>query len=335
MRIGDVARRAGVSAKAVRRYEALGLVTPRRLPNGYRAFTEQDVRVVRELRALRDLGIPAERTRPFLECLASGAQDADDCPSSMAEYRTAIDELGARIAELTSRRDLLAARLSAAAYRNSCAAPRPPAGHEPTEAHDADAEAHDADAEAHDADAETAAPPGPGSAPDAPARRLPGRRMPGLVLPATTGGTVALDALGPGRTVLYLYPLTGRPDVDLPAGWDTIPGARGCTAEACGFRDHHRDLAAAGAAAVYGLSGQDTGYQREVVGRLRLPFAMLSDPGLRLASALDLPTFQAGGRRLYTRLTLVVADGVVERVFHPVDEPGEHAGQVLTWLRSR
>jgi peroxiredoxin/DNA-binding transcriptional MerR regulator len=308
MRIGDVARRAGVSPKAIRRYEELGLVAPRRLPNGYRAFSEQDVRAVRELRALRELGIPAERTRPFLECLAAGAPDADDCPSSMAEYRAAIDELGARITELTDRRDRLAARLTAAAYRTARA--RPPAEPAP------------------------AAPGAPGAAPDVPtlAARLTGRRLPRLALPATDGGTVALDRLGPGRTVLYLYPLTGRPDVDLPAGWDTIPGARGCTAEACGFRDHHDDLAAAGAAAVHGLSGQDTGYQREVTERLRLPFTMLSDPGLRLASALGLPTFEAGGQRLYARVTLVVRDGAVEHVFHPVDEPGEHAAQVVRWL---
>lgn len=321
MRIGDVARRAGVSTKAIRRYEELGLVAPRRLPNGYRAFDEQDVRAVRELRALRELGIPAERTRPFLECLAAGAPDADDCPSSMAEYRAAIDELGARITELTDRRDRLAARLTAAAYRTARTeppeepAPTAPAGSVPASAD-----------------------PAPGTAVLAPpaaaalAARLTGLRLPPFALPATDGRTVALDRLGPGRTVLYLYPLTGRPDVDLPAGWDTIPGARGCTAEACGFRDHHDDLAAAGAAAVHGLSGQDSGYQREVAERLRLPFTMLSDPGLRLASALGLPTFEAGGLRLYVRVTLVVRDGAVEQVFHPVDAPGEHAAQVLRWL---
>ncbi|MFI0897439.1 MerR family transcriptional regulator [Streptomyces sp. NPDC020983] len=308
MRIGDVARRAGVSAKAIRRYEELGLVAPRRLPNGYRTFSEQDVRAVRELRALRELGIPAERTRPFLECLASGAQDGDDCPSSMAEYRAAIDELGARITELTERRDRLAARLTAAAYRTArTEAPAPvPAG-----------------------GAAAQAAPGAGLA-----ARLRGCRLPRLALAATDGGTVALDRLGPGRTVLYLYPLTGRPDVDLPEGWDTIPGARGCTAEACGFRDHHADLTAAGATAVHGLSGQDTAYQREVTERLRLPFTMLSDPGLRLASALGLPTFEAGGQRLYARLTLIVRDGTVEEVFHPVAAPGEHAGQVVRWLGS-
>ncbi|MFI0944244.1 MerR family transcriptional regulator [Streptomyces sp. NPDC021020] len=330
MKIGEVARRAGVSAKAIRRYEELGLVAPSRLPNGYRTFSEHDVRAVRELRALRELGIPAERTRPFLECLAAGAPDADDCPSSLAEYRAAIDELGARITELTDRRDRIAARLTEAAYRTTRAdAPREavPAG---PAALAVPAVLAVPGASAVPGAPVAAPPPAPGDL----GGRLPGLRLPRLALPATDGGTVALGGLGPGRTVLYLYPLTGRPDADLPAGWDTIPGARGCTAEACGFRDHHDDLTAAGATAVYGLSGQDTGYQREVTERLRLPFAMLSDPGLRLASALGLPTFEAGGQRLYVRLTLIVRDGVVEHVFHPVDAPGEHAGQVVRWLAS-
>lgn len=168
---------------------------------------------------------------------------------------------------------------------------------------------------------------------DGAADHLPGMRMPGLRMPSTDGGTIGLDALGPGRTVLYLYPLTGRPGTDLPEGWDSIPGARGCTPEACGFRDHYHDLLAAGAAHVFGLSSQDTGYQREAAGRLHLPFPMLSDPGLSLAGALGLPTFQAGGQTLYKRLTLIISGGVIEHVFYPVFPPDEHAQQVLSWLR--
>lgn len=165
--------------------------------------------------------------------------------------------------------------------------------------------------------------------------RLIGSPAPEVTLPATSGGAVALDRLGAGRTVVYVYPLSGRPGVALPEGWDAIPGARGCTAEACGFRDHHGELAEAGAAAVYGLSAQDTEYQRELVERLHLPFEMLSDERLRLADALGLPTFETGGMRLHRRLTMVIRDGAIEHVFFPVDAPGEHAEEVLTWLRSR
>jgi peroxiredoxin len=168
---------------------------------------------------------------------------------------------------------------------------------------------------------------------DGAAGHLTGLAVPSVELPDTEGGTVRLDALGAGRTVLYAYPLTGRPGTDLPQGWDAIPGARGCTTEACDFRDHHGELVAAGAVRVFGLSSQDDEYQREVVERLHLPFAMLSDPGLRLAGELNLPTFEADGMTLYRRLTLIIRDGVIEHVFYPVFPPNEHARQVLTWLR--
>jgi peroxiredoxin len=169
---------------------------------------------------------------------------------------------------------------------------------------------------------------------DGAADHLAGRPAPRLVLPSTAGDRVALDALGPGRTVLYLYPLTGRPGTDLPDGWDAIPGARGCTSEACDFRDHYVELRDAGAEQVFGVSSQDTDYQREAVERLRLPFAMLSDTELSLATMLDLPTFEAAGKLLYKRLTLVIRDSVVEHAFYPVFPPDRHAEQVLAWLRS-
>jgi peroxiredoxin len=154
------------------------------------------------------------------------------------------------------------------------------------------------------------------------------------VLPTTARASVDLAGLGPGRTVIYLYPLTGRPEVDLPAGWDEIPGARGCSTEACDFRDHFDDLKVAGVSGVYGMSSQDTDYQAEVVERLALPFGMISDPTLSLADALDLPTFAAPGHaRLYARLTLVVRDGTIEHVFYPIFPPNTHAQQVLAWLR--
>ncbi|MFI9202051.1 MerR family transcriptional regulator [Streptomyces sp. NPDC053048] len=311
MRIGEVARRAGVTTKAVRYYESLGLIAPDRLANGYRDYDEHDVRLIGEIRALNRLGIPVERTRPFLDCLTAGRAHADDCPASLAGYREAIDDLSRRIAELTARRAALTAQLRDAAYRNSTACQGETMS---------------------DLSVLPAGLPVPED--DGAARHLPGLRLPALELPDTSGGALRLGEPVEGRTVLYVYPLTGRPDADLPQGWEAIPGARGCTAEACDFRDHHQELAEAGAARVFGLSSQDTDYQREVVERLRLPFAMLSDPALELAGALGLPTFEAGGRTLFRRLTLIVRGGVIEHVFHPVFPPDRHARQVLDWLRA-
>jgi len=172
----------------------------------------------------------------------------------------------------------------------------------------------------------------PVPADDGAADHLPGTAMPPVALPATDGGVVRLDALGPGRTVLYAYPMTGTPGVDPPDGWDAIPGARGCTPESCGFRDHHAELAAAGAV-VFGVSTQSTEVQREAADRLHLPFTLLSDARLELAEALRLPTLEVAGTTMLRRLTLVARDGRVEHVFHPVFPPDGHAAEVLDWLR--
>lgn len=164
---------------------------------------------------------------------------------------------------------------------------------------------------------------------DGAANHLPGARMPDLSLPSTAGTDINLNH--PGTLVLYLYPRTGKPGEPLPPGWDDIPGARGCTPESCAFRDLNAEFEAAGAR-VHGLSAQSLEDQHEFAERVHLPYAILSDPQLELAKALDLPTFQTAGMKLYKRLTLIARDGVIERVFYPVFPPDGHATDVLAWL---
>ena len=169
---------------------------------------------------------------------------------------------------------------------------------------------------------------------DGAARHLPGLRIPSIPLPATDGSTVDLSAL-PGLTVLYAYPRTGRPGEPNPDGWDAIPGARGCTPQTCAFRDHFAELQSLGVAHLYGLSTQDTAYQRELAQRLHLPFPILSDEHLVLTKALRLPSFTTNGMTLLKRLALILRDGVIEHVFYPVFPPDQNAADVVTWLRAQ
>jgi peroxiredoxin len=169
---------------------------------------------------------------------------------------------------------------------------------------------------------------------DGRARHLTGLKVPDVVLPATGGGVVNLSKLK-GRTVVYVYPRTGVPGVDAPPGWDQIPGARGCTPQSCGFRDHFAELKALGVAQVFGLSAQDTGYQQEAADRLHLPFPILSDAELNLATSLHLPMFMTSGMTLLARMALVIEDGTIVKVFYPVFPPDKNAEEVIAWLRSR
>jgi peroxiredoxin len=168
---------------------------------------------------------------------------------------------------------------------------------------------------------------------DGAARHLPGKKLPDLALPATSGAAVNLAKLT-GRTVVYIYPRTGVPGVALPTGWDAIPGARGCTPQSCGFRDHFGEIKRLGVAQLYGLSTQDTAYQAEAASRLHLPFSILSDQKLAFTRALSLPTLIVDGMMLLKRMALVIDDGVIARAFYPVFPPDKNAEEVIGWLQA-
>ena len=167
---------------------------------------------------------------------------------------------------------------------------------------------------------------------DGAARHLTGLVLPDVTLAATDGSRVNLARLA-GRTVVYIYPRTGRPGQAMPTGWNGIPGARGCTPQSCSFRDHFDELRALDVRQLYGLSTQDSDYQREAVERLHLPFAILSDAGFALQRALRLPTFEVDGMVLLKRMALVIDDGKITKVFYPVFPPDRSAAEVIAWLR--
>ncbi len=162
---------------------------------------------------------------------------------------------------------------------------------------------------------------------------LPGTMLPQLTLESSRG-PVSLRELSLELLVLYVYPQTGRPGRPWPEGWDEIPGARGCTPQSLGFRDAHARLQELGAQ-VAGLSAQPLDDQLEFAERNAIAYPVIADPGLRLASALQLPTFEADGSALYKRVTLVVEACAIAKVFYPVFPPDENAAEVVAWLESR
>ena len=164
---------------------------------------------------------------------------------------------------------------------------------------------------------------------DGAADHLTGMELPELELESSHGPVNVREF-----DVLYVYPRTGRPGVEMPAGWDETPGARGCTPQSCGFRDAHGELRALGMR-VAGLSAQPLADQLEFAERNEMPFPVIADPALELGAALTLPTFEIQGQVLYKRLALVADGGRIAKVFYPVFPPDENAADVLAWLRSR
>jgi peroxiredoxin len=169
---------------------------------------------------------------------------------------------------------------------------------------------------------------------DGAADHLPGLEVPSLTLSSTLGGQLDLRTATERLAVVYLYPRTGVPGEPLPAGWDKIPGARGCTPQSCAFRDLVLEFAVYGAS-VFGLSAQRHEEQREFAGREHIPYPLLSDPDLRLAGALGLPTFEAAGRRFYQRLTFIAREQHIAKVFYPVLPPHRNPAAVLDWLAAQ
>jgi peroxiredoxin len=163
------------------------------------------------------------------------------------------------------------------------------------------------------------------------ASHLVDRPLPAIVLTSTDGSRVDLSAL-PGTVIIFAYPMTGRPDTTLPEGWDMIPGARGCTPQACAFRDLRDDLSEAGADHVFGLSVQSSAYQQEAAERLHLSFPLLSDHESRFRRELKLPVMEVDGKELLKRLTIIAKNGKIKKTFYPVFPPDRSAADVLEWL---
>lgn len=161
-----------------------------------------------------------------------------------------------------------------------------------------------------------------------------GLAFPNLSLSSTTGEEISPRALSLKKDViLFCYPMTGRPGVALPDGWDNIPGARGCTPQNCAFKDNSQEFSALDAQLI-GVSTQDTTYQKELVERIHLPYPILSDSEFKLIEALSLPTMVVANMTLIKRLTVIIRDGTIAKVFYPVFPSNKNPSEILRWLKT-
>jgi peroxiredoxin len=167
---------------------------------------------------------------------------------------------------------------------------------------------------------------------DGACNHLLGLSIPKILLRATNNELVNLSELD-GCLVVYCYPMTGRPDKNLPDGWNEIPGARGCTPQSCSFRDHYHELQALNTK-VFGLSTQSSEYQKEAKTRLHLPFDLLSDLELQFTNALKLPSLFIDNMTLVKRITIIFENGKITKFFYPVFPPDNNIDQVLHWLKT-
>ena len=167
---------------------------------------------------------------------------------------------------------------------------------------------------------------------DGAANHLDGTKLISVPLQATDNSLIDLSKMF-GTTVVFIYPMSGLPGIDLPVGWDDIPGARGCTPQACSYRDKYPEVKKH-VDNLFGLSVQGTGYQRELKVRVTLPYEILSDSEFKFASAHKLPTFEVNGLKLLKRLTLIIIDGVIVKHHYPVFPSNKDVDWVLNFFAS-
>jgi peroxiredoxin len=163
---------------------------------------------------------------------------------------------------------------------------------------------------------------------------LKGMKFPAVSLSSTAGNEVDPSTLS-GLTIIFFYPRSGAPGEVITDEWNSIPGARGCTPQACSFRDASDEFSQYSVKQIFGISTQDTPYQQELKERTHLPYQLLSDENLKLIKALKLPTMEWKGKTLIKRLAMAVEDGTIVHVWYPVFPSDKNAEEVLKWLKSR
>ena len=157
------------------------------------------------------------------------------------------------------------------------------------------------------------------------------QKIPEIALPNQRGNLLKLNRLDTFRLIIYCYPMTGNPKKPLPKKWNDIPGAKGCTSQACTFRDNYEKFINLNAIPI-GISTQTIDEIYEMTNRLLIPYDVLSDSNLKLVKILKLPTFKINDKIFIKRLTLIVEKSLIKHIFYPIFPPNLHFQEVIKWL---
>ena len=164
------------------------------------------------------------------------------------------------------------------------------------------------------------------------AKQLKNKNFPNISLPNQEGNLLRLDRLDTFRMILFFFPMTGRPDRPLPENWNNIPEAKGSTLLTCLFRDNYDKIIINNAVPI-GISTQSIQDNKEMTGRLLVPYDVLSDEKLELQTSLNLPIFSIKDKNYLKRLTLIVEKNIIKKVFYPINDINKHIEEVLKWLK--
>ncbi|VAW52529.1 Alkyl hydroperoxide reductase subunit C-like protein [hydrothermal vent metagenome] len=166
---------------------------------------------------------------------------------------------------------------------------------------------------------------------DGACNHLEGAPFPSMLITVTPHATYDFSK-EKGINIIFFYPMIGHPDSLPMTGWNEIPGARGCTPQALSYKNYFRQITKLGVR-LFGASSQALKEQNDAIDRLKLPFELINDSSFLLSNALKLPTFQFNEIKMIKRLTLVVVDGVIKKVFYPVFPPNKNVDDVIVWLK--
>ncbi len=161
---------------------------------------------------------------------------------------------------------------------------------------------------------------------------LLGMTIPDIILHSTKNSALNFSKICSRYKVLYFFPMIAIPgDVAPSSGWDDIPGARGCTPQNISMSEHHDDLQGYDAVSI-GISTQSIDDLTKVLSIRKFLQPLVSDSNLEFQEKLNIPTFQFEGRMMYKRLTLIMSESRIIKVFYPIFPPDKHIFEILEWL---